>query len=143
MSFPFWLVLIFLSSSLLCPTSTARALTPEEILKLKEAGVSEETLQLMLRNERENKISADKLEQGYVTDHRGTWKLKDGRTITSTGKRRLPLHYLTEYPPVSPYAPYIYPHIGLPTDGIWQRSTPPPVRSPELPTRKLLHRRHQ
>ena len=133
MSSLFWLALAVFASSLLWINGAVHALTPEEVLKLKAAGVSEETLQMMLRNDRENKISADKLEQGYATDHMGTWKLKDGRTITSTGKRRLPLHYPTDYPPPSPYAPYIYPHIGLPAGETWQRSTPLPPFSPQPP----------
>jgi hypothetical protein len=85
----------------------------------------------MLRNESENKVSADKLEQGYATDHIGTWKLRDGRTITSTGKRQLPLHYPTEYPPPSPYAPYVYPYVSIPPGKAWRRSSPVPSHLPE------------
>jgi hypothetical protein len=129
MSHPFWLVLFAFVFSLLGINREACALTPEEVLKLKAAGVSEETIQLMLRNESENKISTDKLEQGYATDHMGTWKLRDGRTITSTGKRQLPLHYPTEYPPPSPYVPYVYPYVNIP---------PPKVRRPPSPVRPRL-----
>ena len=125
-----WLALIVLVANLPWATSPVLALTPEEVLKLKAAGVSEETLQLMLQNEKEDKIPEDMREQGYATDHMGTWKLKDGRTITATGKRQLPLHYPTEYPPPSPYAPYIYPHIGFPLDGEWRQLTPAPPPSP-------------
>ena len=123
MSHPFWLVLVALVSGLLWITEKVHALTPEEVLKLKAAGVSEETIQMMLQYEFENNISQEKIEQGYTTDHMGTWKLKDGRTITSTGKRQLPLHYPTEYPPPSPYAPFLSPYIVMPPTRGW-RSTP-------------------
>jgi len=123
------LVLVTLVFGLLGLNGATYALSPEEVLKLKAAGVSEETIQLMLRSESEHKVSADKLEQGYATDHMGTWKLRDGRTITSTGKRQLPLHYPTEYPPPSPYAPYVYPYVNVP---------PPKVRRPSSPVRPRL-----
>jgi hypothetical protein len=132
MSHPFWLVLVALVLTLLGINGEVCALTPEEVLKLKAAGVSEETIQLMLRNESENKVSADKLEQGYATDLMGTWKLRDGRTITSTGKRQLPLHYPTEYPPPSPYAPYVYPYIDFPVGKARPRSSPVQPHSPEI-----------
>jgi hypothetical protein len=90
------------------------ALTPEEVLKLKAAGVSDETIQLMLQKEQDDKVSTGAVEQGYATDHMGTWKLQDGRTIHSTGKRQLPLGYPTEYPPPSPYSPQIYPYVVVP-----------------------------
>ncbi len=94
-------------------SSPTLALTPAEVLKLKEAGVSEETIQMMLQNEAESRISSDQVEQGYATDHMGSWQLRDGRTIHSTGKRRLSLDYPTEYPTPPPYAPYADPHIIL------------------------------
>ncbi len=109
-----WLVQFSLLSSLLLGASTAFSLTPEEVLKLKAAGVSETTIQLMLQKEQENKISSRTLEQGYATEHMGTWKLQDGRTITSTGKRQLPLDYPTAYPSDSPYVPNIYPYVVNP-----------------------------
>ncbi len=93
--------------------SVAFTLTPTEVLKLKEAGLSEETIQMMLQNEAESRISSDQVEQGYATDHMGSWQLRDGRMIHSTGKRRLPLDYPTEYPTPPPYAPYADPHIIL------------------------------
>lgn len=109
-----WLVQLSIVGALLFGASPAFSLTPEEVLKLKAAGVSEETLQLMLQKEQEDKVPSRTLEQGYATDHIGTWKLQDGRTITSTGKRQLPLHYPTAYPPASPYTPNIYPYIISP-----------------------------
>ena len=47
--------------------------------------VSEETIQMMLQNEAESRISSDLVEHGYATDHMGSWQLRDGRTIHSTG----------------------------------------------------------
>jgi hypothetical protein len=105
----------------------AAALTPEEVLKLKAAGVSDETIQLMIKQEREQRVPPAMVEQGYATDRMGTWKLKDGRTITSTGKRQLPLHYPTEYPPPSPYLPNIYPYVVTPPIDGW-RTAPNPWR---------------
>lgn len=124
MSHSLWLALAAFISSLCLLSDAAHALTPEEVLRLKAAGVSEDTIQLLLRNERESRLSSEKLEQGYATDHMGTWKLRDGRTISSTGKRQLPLHYPTEYPPASEYAPHIYPDIDVPSRRIWRRSSP-------------------
>lgn len=109
-----WLVQFSLLGSLFLGASIAFSLTPDEVLKLKAAGVSETTIQLMLQKEQENKIPSRTLEQGYATEHMGTWKLQDGRTITSTGKRQLPLDYPTAYPPESPYAPNIYPYVMTP-----------------------------
>src|SRR5258708_4098427 len=109
-----WLVQFSLIAALLLEASTTFSLTPEEVLKLKAAGVSETTIQLMLQKEQEDKIPSRTLEQGYATEHMGTWKLQDGRTITSTGKRQLPPDYPTMYPPDSPYAPSIYPYVVSP-----------------------------
>jgi hypothetical protein len=122
------------------------ALTPEEILKLKAAGVSEKTIQLLLQQDQEKKIPPSLVEQGYATDNIGTSHLKDGRTITSTGKRQLPLHYPTEYPPISPYGPQIYPYIAAPPVERWRgapvsesppalgaTTTPPSTPAPASP----------
>src|SRR5581483_399731 len=125
-----WLVQLLGIGVLASWGSASFALTPEEILKLKAAGVSEETIQLLLQKEQEEQIPASTVEQGYATDHMGAWKLKDGRTITSTGKRRLPLHYPTDYPPPSPYMPYMYPYVTAPSVQDW-RSTAPPVSHAE------------
>jgi hypothetical protein len=51
------------------------ALTVDEIIALKKAGVSEETLQMLLEREREEKLTAQRA---------GTWKLGDGRTFYTT-----------------------------------------------------------
>jgi hypothetical protein len=67
------------------------SLTVEEILALKKAGVSEETIQMLLEREREEKAMALRA---------GTWKLGDGRTVYSTEGAA---------PPASQYGPEAYP----------------------------------
>ena len=80
--------------------SSSYALTVEEILSLKKAGVSEETIQMLLEREREDKAMALRA---------GTWKLPDGRVV-----------YSTEGNPSSPqqnqeiYPLCIYPQIDVP-----------------------------
>jgi hypothetical protein len=51
--------------------SPANALTVDEIIKLKHGGVSDETIQLLIRRDSEYRPS-------------GTWKTKDGWIIHST-----------------------------------------------------------
>ena len=126
MSWCVWLVLAALSTIDLFFSPSGFALTPEEVLKLKAAGVSDETIQLMIQKEQEDKVPAEMRQQGYATDQMGTWKLKDGRTIHSTGKRQRPLHFPTEYPPPPPYLPQISPYVFFPPN-----SSPPPPISPE------------
>ncbi|MCS6927395.1 MAG: hypothetical protein NZ578_16005 [Candidatus Binatia bacterium] len=60
----------------------AQALTVEQVLALKKAGVSDETIQRLLEHAREDKLIAEQL---------GTWTTQSGRVIRSTGKRRWPL----------------------------------------------------
>src|SRR5689334_10375818 len=55
--------------------ASADALTVAEILALKKAGVSDETLQMLIERERDEKIMALRA---------GTWKLSDGRTVYTT-----------------------------------------------------------
>jgi len=62
---PVLLVSLFLSFA------TANALTVDEIIKLKQGGVSDETIQLLIRRDSEYRPS-------------GTWKTKDGWIIHST-----------------------------------------------------------
>ena len=137
MSRQLWLVPFCLVGFLLTGRIHALALTPEEVLKLKKAGVSDETIQLMLEQERERRVPSNMSEQGYATDHMGTWKLKDGRTITSTGKRQLPLHYPTESPPPASYTPDIYPYVVTPPINGWRAAPSSPrdaVPSPLAPS---------
>ncbi len=134
MSRSIWPVLFCLVSLLVFSANITFALTPEEVLKLKKAGVSEETIQMMLEQEHERQVPPNMIEQDYATDRPGTWKLKDGRTITSTGKRQLPLHYPTDYPPPAPYSPDISPYILTPPLSGW-RLAPTPHPSPRDVTR--------
>ena len=85
--------------------------TPAEVLKLKDAGVSEETIQVMLENEADNRVPSDKIAQSYATEGIGSWQLRDGRTIHSTEKRQLPPDYPTAYPTAPPFSPYSDPHV--------------------------------
>lgn len=86
-------VLWSLPAILLCSTSAARALTAEEIVQLKDAGVSDDTIQDMLQNERlkeqqkaQNAPSAAMEQDKFANDHIGSWTTSDGRVVLSTGK---------------------------------------------------------
>ncbi len=94
----FTLVLLF---SLFFIFETANALTVDEIIKLKQSGVSDETIQLLIRRESDDRSS-------------GTWKTKEGSIVQSTefGHHRktvesecqnyYPLYPLQIYPQVVP-----------------------------------------
>ena len=60
-----------LFASLFLAFNIANALTVDEIIKLKQGGVSDETIQLLIRRDSEYRPS-------------GTWKTKDGWIIYST-----------------------------------------------------------
>jgi hypothetical protein len=91
-------LLVFLLSSI-----PAWALTTEEILALKKAEVSDETLQRLLEQEHEDKL---------LTEHLGTWTTPDGRVIRSTGKRQWSLNPPELHQPQ--YLIGVYPFIQLP-----------------------------
>jgi hypothetical protein len=87
------LALCALPALLLCAARPAHALTAQEILQLKDAGVSDDTIQDMLQDEKlkEQKKAADApsaaMEQDkFVNDHIGSWTNSDGRVVLSTGK---------------------------------------------------------
>ena len=67
---------------------SASALTVDEIIKLKEAGVSDETIQLLLRIEQE-KTTGPKESPSNPYKNMGTWDIKDAdgkeSTIYTTG----------------------------------------------------------
>ena len=86
-------------TGLLLPAPAADALTVAEILALKKAGVSEETLQMLIERERDEKLMALRA---------GTWKLSDGRTVYST--EGLP----NPEADVQPYVPCITPVVDVP-----------------------------
>src|SRR3954469_9000433 len=77
----------------------AFALSVEEILALKKAGVSEETIQMLLERERDDKAMALRA---------GTWKVADGRTVYATEG----LPETESQPGVS--VPCIYPMVDVP-----------------------------
>ena len=83
----------------LSAAAPAGALTVAEILALKKAGVSEETLQMLLERERDDKAMALRA---------GTWKLPDGRTVYATDG----LPNAEGEPQV--YIPCIYPSVDVP-----------------------------
>jgi hypothetical protein len=79
----------------------AYSLTVEEILALKKAGVSEETLQMLLEREREERLMAQRV---------GTWKLADGRTVyTTEGAPSHSTEYRQEVYPLC-----IFPQVDIP-----------------------------
>jgi len=88
------------ATTLLLLASAADALTVAEILALKKAGVSDETLQMLIERERDEKIMALRA---------GTWKLSDGRTVYMTEGLPNPD---AEAPPA--YVPCITPVIDVP-----------------------------
>lgn len=85
-----------LLSGLLGATSaprTAQALTAAEVEQLRNAGVSDDTIQDMLQNERlkDQQKAADAPTQAmeqdkFVNDHIGSWTNSEGRVVLSTGK---------------------------------------------------------
>jgi len=82
------------------PATQAWALSAEEVLQLKQAGVSDATIQQMLENERlkddqqnpppqradDDVPNAAMQEQKFANDHIGTWNTSDGRVVLSTGR---------------------------------------------------------
>lgn len=86
-------------TALLLLATAADALTVAEILALKKAGVSDETLQMLIERERDEKI---------MVLRAGTWKLSDGRTVYATEG----LPNADAEPPV--YMPCIYPSVDVP-----------------------------
>ncbi len=69
----FCLILLLIGLGL--PAAPAYGLTVQEILALKKAGVSEETIQMLLEREREERAPALRA---------GSWKTGDGRVVYST-----------------------------------------------------------
>ncbi len=87
--------LLVLCCALACAApGAAFGLTAEEVLKLREAGVSDETIRQMLENERaeaeakknDQAATEQMQQQEFASDHIGTWNLSDGRVVLSTGK---------------------------------------------------------
>ncbi len=89
----------------------ALALTADEVLRLRQSGVSDETIQKMLDQERSEKaeIPAAMVQQEYAQKHIGTWTTSDGSVVLSTGQSTNPDHY---YDPTLPGSGSNYP-IGV------------------------------
>ncbi|HEY3302981.1 MAG TPA: hypothetical protein VGL70_05535 [Candidatus Binatia bacterium] len=101
MKFIFARMLILGLPALLGLAAPAYSLTVDEILALKKAGVSEETLQMLLEREREERLTAQRA---------GTWKLADGRTVyTTEGAAPNSTEYRQEVYPLC-----IFPQVDVP-----------------------------
>jgi hypothetical protein len=133
-----------LLATTLIPTATC-ALTADEVLQLKQAGVSDATIQQMLQNEnlkeqrQQQDTPAAMQEQKFANDHIGSWNTSDGRVVLSTGRAdpqrdvfdptvpnsnaNAPTNvypYVFPGAPVGPPAPVIGPH-GPPGGGMGPR----------------------
>jgi hypothetical protein len=93
------------------------ALTADEVLKLRQAGVSDETIQKLLDQETADHPPARMTEQKYATDHIGSWNLDDGSVVLSTGKSDLPYHTYDPTLPQSSYSPSINPYVFVGPNG--------------------------
>jgi hypothetical protein len=108
-------------ASLAASSASAEQLTAEQVLQLRQSGVSDETIQKMLDqgSGSGSSLPAPLQQQAEATDHIGAYDLPDGTHILSTGKSDLPNHYydptidsgggsqypIQVYPFVSPYGP--------------------------------------
>lgn len=76
---------VLFSAFFFFPAGSAWALTPEQVISLKNAGISDQTIQLMIRQEQEAAAGSldDSPGRKEITD-------KDGKTVIiySTGRRR-------------------------------------------------------
>jgi hypothetical protein len=80
-----------LLATLLIP-GAARALTADEVLQLRQAGVSDATIQQMLKNESQKNaqqradVPSAMQNEKFANDHIGSWNTTDGRVVLSTGR---------------------------------------------------------
>lgn len=84
-------VALLAALAVLATGRAARALTAEEVLQLKQAGVSDETIQKMLDDESQKRQqdgppNAAMQDQKFANDNIGSWTTSDGRVVLSTGK---------------------------------------------------------
>lgn len=84
--------------ALLASASPIFSLTVDEILALKQAGVSEETIQMLLRQEREEGAAAERL---------GILRPRNGWIVHATPRTEWPEGYSTPYP----YPAFVYPFV--------------------------------
>lgn len=99
--------------------SSAESLTAEQVLELRKAGVSDETIQKMLdQGSSAGSLPGPLQQQAEATSHIGSWDLPDGTRVLSTGKSDMPNHFydptigggsnqypISVYPFVTPYGP--------------------------------------
>jgi hypothetical protein len=134
------IALALLLATTLAPRA-AQALTADQVLQLKQAGVSDATIQQMLENERVkedqqhgNAPSAAMANQKFANDHIGSWTTSDGRVVLSTGRADPQRDMFDPTVPQNPndYSqqmnvyPYVFP--GAPMGG-----GPAPVLGPHGP----------
>jgi len=85
----------------LSAAGVGHGLTVDEIIALKKAGISEETIQRLLEREREEKL---------MSQRAGAWKLADGRTVyTTEGAASDSIEFRQE-----PYPLCIFPQVDVP-----------------------------
>ncbi|HEX9443495.1 MAG TPA: hypothetical protein VGA73_05215 [Candidatus Binatia bacterium] len=113
MSFRIFLPVLFAALGFIAAPADG-ALSVQEILALKKAGVSEETIQMLLERERDDKAMALRA---------GTWKLGDGRTVYTTEGMPNP-----EARPEEAYVPCVYPVIE------------PKVNAPKPPVKNKIEK---
>lgn len=99
----------------------AEALTAEQVLELRKAGVSDATIRQMLQNQseetkarQEERVPDELVEQSYANEHIGSWNTKDGRRVFSTGKGDYPAHAFDPTIPSSQpeYPIGVFPFLG-------------------------------
>lgn len=112
-----------LASLLLAVPAFGGTLTADQVLELRKSGVSDETIQKMLENEKQamkdkqaDRVPDSMVEQSYANEHIGTWETKDGRRVYSTGKGDYPNHAFDPTIPSSQpqYPVGVYPYVGAP-----------------------------
>ena len=110
---------------------SAAALTADEVLRLKAAGVSDHTIQMMMKDEQADAANAasgpppaqaappqaaqpqvpqSMVEQTYAEKHIGSWDLPDGSRVISTGQDHNGFFDPT-IPVQNPYPMNIYPYV--------------------------------
>lgn len=100
------------AACLLFLPAPAQALTADEVLKLRAAGVSDETIQKMLDSEKDSAagVPQNMVDQEYATRHQGSWNLPDGSVVLSTGKSQQP-GFDPTIPQSNPYPISVYPYV--------------------------------
>ncbi len=85
----------FVLSWLLISVGTAQALTVDEIIELKQAGVGDATIQLLIESEGTSRAA-------------GVWRTKDGWIVHTTDTRE---RKISEYAHADPYPLVVFPRV--------------------------------